>query len=137
MYPDDSPYVEQSGTQYRLALSQSLDKSNTLVTELTRLNTNQSNNSSNVFVFQVTGSRLPTASGQYSVDLLADAPAGQLWGSAHYLFGDLHQRWAFVTASYSGSIISQDRAYVFGTNEVTITDYTGSDQIGKYITYNN
>jgi hypothetical protein len=138
MYPEDTPFSASTAAHYKLSVSQSLDQSNSLIT-VNRLNTRYSSNWSNVLVLStVDSTQIPTASGQYQAELLYQAGDKAKWGIQHTLFGTTNALWSNVSQSYySGSVISTDRAYVFGTNEQTITEYTGSDQIGKYITYNS
>ena len=141
MYPDEVPFSQSLSPYYRLSLSQSLDNSNSLV-ELTRLNTSIAYNSSDVIILQAaSGSGIPSSSGQYQADLLYQAePARAKWGDTHRQFGSIHELWSDVKAGFlaaSASVLSQDRAYVYGTNEQTITTYTDTNQIGSYTTYNS
>ncbi len=141
MYPDETPFSASLTPYYRLSLSQSLDNSNSLV-ELVRLNTTVDKNKSSVVILQtVSGSNVPTASGQYQADLLYQSePARGKWGDTHRKFGSIHEFWSNAKAGFlpsEATIISEDRAYVFGTNEQTITTYTDTDQIGSYTTYNS
>jgi hypothetical protein len=141
MYPDETPFSASLNPYYRLSLSQSLDNSNSLVT-LSRLNTRSPKNDSSVLVLQaLTGSGIPTASGQYQADLLYQSePARGKWGNTNRQFGSIHEVWSNVKAGFipsEATIISEDRAYVFGTNEEVITTNTQTDQLGSYTTYNS
>jgi len=142
MYPDEIPFSASLTPFYRLSLSQSLDNSNSLVT-LTRLNTSVSKNKSSVIILQApSGSGVPSVSGQYQAELLYQAePAPAKWGTEHVQFGTLNSLWSDVDSInfviQSASVISQDRAYVYGTNEQSITTYTDTNQIGSYTTYNS
>lgn len=88
-------------------------------------------------VFSVSGSALPAYSGQYIVniyDLIEGA--GLIWGTTDILWTNANVTWANATANTAGSLISTDRAYVSGSNEVTIVQYASPNEDGSYITYN-
>ena len=138
MYPD-TPVTATGLQTYRLALTQSLDNSTSSIFTVRRLNTQQPNNSSEVFVLQAySGSEMPSADGQYTASLYLGKATSKRWGEVHELWSDYHIRFSETDPdTYSGSIVASDRAYVHGTNLQTITTYTGTDQTGTYTTYNN
>ena len=142
MYPEEIPFSASINPLYRLSLSQSLDNSNSLVT-LSRLNTTVDKNKSSLIILQAdSGSGIPTASGQYQADLLYQAERSKAkWGNLNVQFGSVNQIWSNVVSDELdpniATVISEDRAYVYGTNEQSITTYTDTNQIGTYTTYNS
>lgn len=137
MYPDTSITESGSGT-YSLQLTQSLDQSTSLVSNIIRINTNTANNKSSVYVLQAyTSSGLPSYDGQYTAKLMYETPTTRTtWGETHYLFGSHHVTWGNPYAGEAQEV-AEDRAYVHGTNTSTITKYITTNEDGTYTTYNN
>lgn len=101
--------------------------------------TNTPDNLSEYYRFNYTGSVIPTASGQYTYNLRDNQGAGQLkWFEARQTFGASTYQWnnAF-TASGVTQNIDTGRAFVFGTNDPTFTNYVSSNENGAYVTYNS
>ena len=101
--------------------------------------TNTPNNLSKYYEFTYTGSAIPTASGQYTYNLQDNQGAGQLkWSQAASFFGTIQAKWnSVVTGSSLERTIDTGRAFVFGTNDPTFTNYITSNENGAYITYNS
>ena len=137
IYPDNQPN-EVSGSDYVLELSSDLDRSTYSVNNLRRIDTKTSNLFSSLIVFQATSgsSGIPAYEGFYTGELKYGPYTRLKWGSAHYLFGSLHKKWS-DTFTFSGSLLSTDRVYVHGSNEEITDTYTGTNQTGAYITYND
>ena len=100
--------------------------------------TNTPNNLSKYYEFTYTGSAIPIASGQYTYNLQDNQGAGQLkWSQAASFFGTIQAKWNSVTGSNVERTIDTGRAFVFGTNDPTFTNYITSNENGAYITYNS
>jgi hypothetical protein len=92
-------------------------------------------------VFQVSGSTLPTASGQYNVDIwqfTTSSIGSNTWANQNTIWTSTAITWDF-----SGSIIynktrllSTDRAFISGSNQVSTTTYLLPSNGGSYTTYN-
>jgi len=90
-------------------------------------------------VTQLTGSSVPTASGQYDVYIYEYTTAtGSLstWILQNTQWILTNQLWNGGSGIIKGTLLSTERAYVSGSNEIPITVYTGSNQDGAYTTYN-
>lgn len=101
--------------------------------------TNTPDNLSEYYRFNYSGSNIPTASGQYTYNLRDNLGSGQVrWFEAAQTFGASTYQWnnAF-TASGVTQNIDTGRAFVFGTNDPTFTNYVSSNEQGNYVTYNS
>lgn len=91
-------------------------------------------------VTQLTGSLVPTASGQYDVYIYQyTTVSGSLstWILQNTQWISTNQLWSGAGGGITkGALLSTERAYVSGSNEIPITVYTGSNQNGTYTTYN-
>lgn len=89
-------------------------------------------------VTQLTGSLVPTASGQYDVYIYEYSTVSALtWATQNTLWNATPITWNGQGGGYvKGTLLSTERAYVSGSNEIPITVYTGSNQNGTYTTYN-
>ena len=89
-------------------------------------------------VFQVSGSTVPTASGQYDVNIFTFSPAGTLgtWETQATLWAETAITWVGESIPVKGTLLSTDRAFVSGSNEYTITQYLSPTNGGFYYTYN-
>ena len=90
-------------------------------------------------VFQVTGSSVPTASGQYNVDIYQYTQASTLgtWGTQNTIWVNTANTWAGAGSFIKGALLSTERAFVSGSNEYDITQYLLPVDGGKYTTYNH
>ncbi len=138
VYPDADYNYNPTGS-YALNLTQDYDQSFTQVKNLKRLNTDVANKKSHLIVLEATSgsSEIPSPDGQYTAQLLFGERTSTKWGEANYKFGSWHVQWNNTPSTFSGSIISTDRAYVHGSNLQTITTNTSTDQTGAYTTYND
>lgn len=137
VYPDTEYNYNPTGS-YALSLTQDYDQSTYQVENLKRLNTDVTNNRSHLIVLEAFSgsSKIPSIDGQYTAQLLFGEETSVKWGEANAKFSAVHETWSDYD-TFSGSVISTDRAYVHGTNLQTITTYTGTNQTGAYITYNS
>ena len=92
-------------------------------------------------VFQVSGSTLPTASGQYNVQIYEfTANTGSLgtWATQTTQWTLTNQLWSGGTGSaYTKTrLLSTDRAFISGSNQVSTTTYLSPTDGGTYTTYN-
>jgi hypothetical protein len=134
VYPNITASV--GTTVLLLDFTQSYDSSTTENVQATLLNT--VNPLNEWLVFQVTGSSVPTASGQYNVDIY-EATGGTLlgtWSTQATLWNATSNTWNGTAAFIKGTLLSTERAYVSGSNEYTITQYL-SPTSSRYYTYNH
>jgi hypothetical protein len=84
------------------------------------------------------GSTVPTASGQYDVEIWTRAAGEEgRWGFTDAVWSTTTGVWnSFGDAGALVEKIYEDRAYVVGTNESSITQYLSPDENGTYTTYN-
>jgi hypothetical protein len=115
--------------------SQSYDNSNG-VFELTPLSV--PNQYRNWLTFENTGSDVPTPSGQYDVAIYTGNIVDAIWGVFAPTWQATSDTWSEVAGGVTfGDLLYSDRAYVSGSNEVSITEYVSSNENGTYTTYNN
>ena len=119
-----------------LDFTQSYDESTTPNVEATLLNTPSPLNE--WLVFQVSGSTLPTASGQYNVAIWSATQASILgtWGTQATIWANTNNTWNGSGGFTKVDLLSTERAYVSGSNEYTITQYL-SPTSSRYYTYNH
>jgi hypothetical protein len=90
-------------------------------------------------VFSLSGSRVPTPSGQYDVNIWEFSQvAGGLgiWIEQNTLFGATNETWnTGPGGTVRTNLLSTERAYVSGSNESSIDRYL-SPYDGYYYTYN-
>jgi hypothetical protein len=89
-------------------------------------------------VFQVTGSSLPTASGQYDVRIYQFTQASTLgtWINQNTLWASTANQWNGAGSFVKGTLLSTERAFISGSNEVSTTTYLLPTNGGTYSTYN-
>jgi hypothetical protein len=89
-------------------------------------------------VFQVTGSTLPTASGQYNVNIWEFSQASTLgtWGTQATLWVNTNNTWGGAGSFVKTILLSTERAFISGSNEVSTTTYLLPTNGGTYSTYN-
>jgi len=124
-------------TQVLLDFTQAYDLSKKLNVEATLLNTVSPSNP--WLVFQVTGSSVPTASGQYNVDIWQYTSSAALttWGNQATTWANTANTWNGGGSYVKLSLLSTERAYVSGSNEYSITQYLLPANGGAYTTYNH
>ena len=90
-------------------------------------------------VFQVTGSSVPTASGQYNVNIWQFQQATTLgtWSTQNTLWANTNNTWIGGGAFIKTNLLSTERAFVSGSNGYDITQYLVPANGGKYTTYNH
>lgn len=117
-----------------LDFTQSYDMSTTVV-EGTPLST--TNQYRNWLTFTVSGSTLPTPSGQYDVRLYEGTKEEELkWNDAGFTWNLADITWDQGSVLLRRAFLYEDRAYVSGSNESSITQYVSPDENGTYTTYN-
>ena len=125
----------ESGEVY-LDFTQVYDKSTTDEVIGTLLN-NPGVNGVQYLVFSVPGASLPAYSGQYTVNIYElIAGAAIKWIEADFTWANASYLWSNVSADTRGNLISTDRAYLSGSNEVAIPEYSSPNETGTYTTYN-
>ena len=133
VYPNITASV--GTTVLLLDFTQAYDGSTTENVEATLLNTVGPLNE--WLVFQLSGSTVPTASGQYNVDIWSAAPLPSLntWGAQATIWTSTNNTWAGNSPYIKDILLSTERAFISGSNEVTITQYL-SPTSSRYYTYN-
>ena len=117
-----------------LDFTQSYDMSTTVV-EGTPLST--TNIYRNWLTFTVSGSTLPSASGQYDVSLYEGTKEDNLkWDDAGFAWMTADIIWEEGSILQRRTFLYSDRAMVSGSNESSITTYISSNENGTYTTYN-
>lgn len=89
-------------------------------------------------VFNVSGSLIPSASGQYDISIFERGEGAEgTWGLTTDVWSTTTEKWAtFGDGGPIGVAIYEDRAYIVGTNEDSIKQYLSPNENGSYITYN-
>jgi hypothetical protein len=134
VYPDVT--ASAGTTQVLLDFTQSYDYSTKGDVIANLINTPSPTNP--WLVFQVTGSTLPTASGQYNVNIWEFTPVSTLgtWGTQATLWVNTSNLWSGGGAYVKTRLLSTDRAFVSGSNGVDTTTYLLPSNGGTYHTYN-
>jgi len=89
-------------------------------------------------VFQVSGSTLPTASGQYDVNIWQFALVGgsSIWIQTSSSFSGNTNKWDGAGINTKTILLSTERAFISGSNQVSTTTYLSPTDGGTYTTYN-
>ena len=135
VYPDVTASV--GTTQVLLEFTQSYDFSTKANVIATLINT--PNPLNNWLVFQVSGSTLPTASGQYNVEIYQFTPSSTLgtWQAQATLWNATANFWNGAGgAIVKTTKLSTERAFISGSNGVDTTTYLLPTNGGTYTTYN-
>ena len=137
VYPDIT--ASAGPTQVALDFTQSYDFSTKANVIATLINT--PNPLNNWLVFQVSGSTLPTASGQYDVNIWQFTTNTSSLGT----WVTQATQWVLTNILWSASsgssynrtqLLSTDRAFISGSNGVSTTTYLSPTNGGTYTTYN-
>jgi hypothetical protein len=135
VYPDVTASL--GTTQVLLEFTQSYDFSTKGDVIATLINTVGPTNP--WLVFQVSGSTLPTASGQYNVNIWEFANVGTgsvIWSAATSSWSDISLKWGGTGVITKTNLLSTDRAFISGSNSQPTTTYLLPANGGKYTTYN-
>ena len=89
-------------------------------------------------VFQVNGNTLPTASGQYNVQIYQNTGIGiaYQWYNANMTWTNANFVWSQGSNPVKGTLLSTDRAFVSGSNSQPTYTYLSPLDGGTYTTYN-
>ena len=134
VYPD---VLAPVGTQQVLLdFTQSINKNTTPNVVATLANTVSEANP--WLVIQLTGSSVPTPSGQYDVNIFTFTQSAALgtWQAQATLWNATNNTWAGTGTFVKQTLLSTERAYVSGTNEYSITQYPVPVNGAYYYTYN-
>lgn len=134
VYPDIT--ASAGTTQVLLEFTQSYDYSTKDNVIATLINTPSPTNP--WLVFQVSGSTLPTASGQYNVNIWEFVQAGSssLWSTQATLWNATAITWGGSGTYVKTTLLSTERAFISGSNGVSTTTYLLPANGGTYTTYN-
>jgi hypothetical protein len=133
VYPDVTASL--GTTQVILEFTQSYDYSKKGNVVATLINTVGPTNP--WLVFQVSGSTLPTASGQYDVNIWEFTGNSSLtWGTQNTLWTNTNIEWDGSNGFTKTVLLSTDRAFISGSNQVSTSTYLLPANGGTYTTYN-
>jgi len=133
VYPDIDPiYVISPSGSLRVLLVQDLDNS---TTEIFPTLTNQPSEFNPRLIFNIPSGSLPHPQGQYMMYTYEGLSVSNVWNLIEAQWQNIDSEWQNNVVS-DQRLISTDRAWVQGVNGVPITMYTGTNQTGTYITYN-
>ena len=130
-----SVYPETGSTDstFVVKLTQDLDLSTSEFT-VTRINSTSTLN--DILVLQSTTSDfLPDYTGQYTFELFTEGTLDPLiWGTTTSTYSTTTRKWG-QPYSDVGEKIDTDRAFVYGGDQPTFTEYTTTNEVGRYTTY--
>jgi hypothetical protein len=135
VYPDATASL--GTTQVLLEFTQSYDFSTTPNVVATLINTPSATNP--WLVFQLSGSTLPTASGQYNVNIWEFATVGSgsvIWSMASSSWSATSLKWGGAGGITKTNLLSTERAFVSGSNSQPTYTYLSPLDGGTYTTYN-
>lgn len=131
----DVEITSSVGSQIVLELTQSYDNSVSTI-EADIINS-PGVEGQQYLVFQISGSQVPSPSGQYTVNLYEGDLVPATWGETAQLWSVITNKWSDDTpVVVKTKLLSTERAYVSGSNEQNITQYVSSNEDGTYTTYN-
>lgn len=93
-------------------------------------------NGQEYIVFQVTGSDVPSPSGQYNVNIYTGTIYDAIWGQVNTKWEAMSSKWSSNKGYNRDTLLTTERAYVSGSNESQITQYVSPNENGTYTTYN-
>lgn len=134
IYPDQTPErLGQQDSILKIVLVQDLDQSET---EFYGTLINSPTEFSPRIIFKALQSQLPEFRGLYTMYTYEGIRTSDVWNLAAAKWEDCLNDWD-QSIELDLTLLSTDRAYVSGENTPTITQYTGTNQTGAYITYNS
>lgn len=90
------------------------------------------------YIGNVSGSQMPSPSGQYSIDVYEYNAVPAVWGQVAQPWGTYNEIWSLAGDEQPvGESLRSIRAWVEGDNEPSTESYTSPDENGKYTTYNS
>jgi hypothetical protein len=124
-------------TQVLLDFTQSYDFSKTINVIANLANVPSATNP--WLVIQLSGSVLPTASGQYNVDIFefTQSATTLTWSTQNTIWNQTNVTWGGTGAYTKTKYLSTERAFISGSNEYTIVQYLLPSNGGTYTTYNH
>ena len=87
-------------------------------------------------VFQNTGSLVPDYTGQYEVDIYTNVEIAAVWDQVAQPWNVYNEIWDDAGEEQLVDLLYSDRAWISGSNNVSITSYVSPNENGTYITYN-
>ena len=135
VYPDVTASL--GTTQVLLDFTQSYDYSTKGDVIATLINTPNPLNS--WLVFQISGSTLPTASGQYNVNIWEFENVGTgsvIWSATTSSWSNIDLKWGGSGNIVRTKLLSTDRAFISGSNSQPTYTYLSPTDGGTYHTYN-
>jgi hypothetical protein len=134
VYPDVSAPIGTNSVI--LEFTQSYDYSTKGNVVATLLNTVSATNP--WLVLSLNGNTLPTASGQYDVNIYKNDGSGiaYQWYNANMTWTNANFLWSQGANPVKGIYLSTERAFISGSNGVTTTTYLLPANGGTYTTYN-
>ena len=127
------PETGSTDSSFTVRLTQDLDLSST---EFTVTRINSTTTLSDILVLQSTTSNdLPDYTGQYTFELFTEGTNLPLiWGTTTSTYSTTTRKWGDATSDV-GVKIDTDRAFVYGSDQPTFTEYTTTNEVGRYTTY--
>ena len=116
-----------------VAYSQSYDQSNGTFRVTTQSSPTQYKN---WLVFQNTGSLVPDYTGQYEVDIYTNVETAAVWDQVAQPWNAYNEIWDDAGEEQLVDLLYSDKAWISGSNNVSITSYVSPNENGTYITYN-
>ena len=90
----------------------------------------------NWILFQASGSSVPSYTGQYDVQLFKGVLTPAIWNQVNVAWDSYDEVWDTAGYLSPGELLYSDRAWISGSNNVSITSYVSPNENGTYITYN-
>ncbi len=113
--------------------SQSYDESNGTFTVTA---TSVPNQYRSWLVIENDGALVPSPSGQYEVEIYTNDFVAAIWNQTATPWNSFNEIWDTAGDEQPVDLIYSDRAYISGSNEVSITQYLSPNENGTYTTYN-
>jgi len=85
----------------------------------------------------LSGSAVPSASGQYNINIYQGADIPAVWNQVTASWATYDEIWSTAgDFGVTGSLLRTIRAFVSGSNDASFTEYTSPNELGAYTTYN-
>jgi hypothetical protein len=85
----------------------------------------------------ISGSQIPSPSGQYNVDIYSGSFSDAIWSQVAIAWNAYEETWSSAGIYLpTGSVLRTMRAWVSGSNDVAFTTYESPNELGTYTTYN-
>lgn len=98
---------------------------------------NVDNKKGQYYIGNISGSQMPSPTGQYDIEIYSGSFQGAIWSQVATAWGAYNEVWS-TAGDYqpTGNVLRTIRAWVSGSNDSSIKNYVSPNELGTYTTYN-